>query len=62
MLKKNWRIIRTTLFIVIGLLNTVFISPDLKGTYQNYIGYALLVLAAVDIISMIISSFKKKAI
>ena len=60
MSKTVWRIMRSLLFLVVGLIGTVFIRPELKGTLENYIGYALLVLAAVDIASLIITGFKGK--
>jgi hypothetical protein len=47
--KKNWTVIRTLLFVTIGLLNTVFIRPEDIGTWKNYIGYGLLIVAAADI-------------
>lgn len=46
--KKNWTVIRTLLFVIIGLLNTVFIRPEDIGTWKNYMGYGLLVVAATD--------------
>ncbi len=60
MTKSTWRIIRTIVFVIIGLLNTLFINPELVGTSQNYIGCALLVLALVDIIAMLYGWHKSK--
>jgi hypothetical protein len=51
--KLNWQIIRTLLFIIIGLFNTVLIRPEDIGTWKNYLGYALLIIAVFDIISII---------
>ncbi|NVK50817.1 MAG: hypothetical protein HWE09_13690 [Cyclobacteriaceae bacterium] len=48
--KKNisWNVIRTMLFLIIGLMNTVFVKPEDVGTWKNYLGYGLLILALVD--------------
>jgi len=44
----HWAIVRTILFIVIGLMNTVFIRPEDIGTWKNYVGYGFLLRAVVD--------------
>ena len=46
--KKHWPIARTLLFVIIGLLNTVFIRPEDIGTWKNYVGYGFILLAGVD--------------
>jgi hypothetical protein len=45
---KYWPFIRIALFIIIGLMNTVFIRPEDIGTWKNYVGYALLLLGLID--------------
>jgi len=45
---KNWSLIRTILFIVLGLLNTLLIRPEDIGTWKNYLGYAFLLIGIVD--------------
>ena len=46
--KLIWTIIRTIIFIVVGLLNTVFIRVEDIGSWENYLGYFFLLLAAID--------------
>lgn len=46
--KTTWTAIRTLLFIIIGLLNTVFIRPEDIGSWKNYAGYAFLIIAFFD--------------
>ena len=46
--KKNWAIIRTATFIIVGLMNTAFIRPEDIGSWKNYAGYLFLILAVVD--------------
>ena len=56
--KKIWTIIRTLLFIVIGLMNTVLIRPDDVGSWKNYLGYLFLIIAAIDLFYLIINQLK----
>jgi hypothetical protein len=51
--KKAWPISRTLLLILIGLLNTVFIRPEDIGSWKNYVGYACLVMALIDVTYLI---------
>lgn len=48
--KKNisWNVIRTMLFLIIGLMNMVFVKPEDVGTWKNYLGYGLLIFALSD--------------
>lgn len=55
---KHWSIVRTLFFLIIGLLNTVFIKPDDIGTWKNYVGYGFLLLAVVDTFFLIKQYFK----
>jgi hypothetical protein len=56
--KKHWPIQRTILFIIIGLMNTVFIRPEDIGTWKNYVGYGFLLVAVVDAFFLIKQYFK----
>jgi intracellular septation protein A len=51
--KQNWRIVRSLLFVIIGLLNTVFIRPEDIGTWKNYLGYGFLLVAVIDMFFII---------
>ena len=57
--KKHWTIARTLLFIIVGLMNTVFIKPEDIGTWKNYVGYGFLLLAVVDTFFQIKPYFKR---
>jgi len=57
--KTRWTIIRTLLFLVVGLMNTVFIKTEDIGSWKNYVGYALLVFALIEIVYLLKSSFQK---
>jgi hypothetical protein len=60
-MKKNiWTIIRTTIFIFIGLKSTIFIRPENVGGWENYLGYLLLIFAAFDLSSFLIKFYRKK--
>ena len=51
--KMTWAISRTALFVVIGLLNTVFIRPEDIGSWKNYAGYGFLLLALIDTVVLV---------
>ena len=51
--KVTWTIIRTLLFLIMGLFNTVFIKPEDAGTYKEYLGYFFLILVAAEIVGLI---------
>ncbi len=55
-----WKIIRTVTFIIVGLLNTVFIRAEDVGSWKNYIGYAFLVVATYDTFSVLKELIKGK--
>jgi len=53
-MNKNARtIIRTALFLIIGLMNTVFIRTEDVGSIKNYLGYLFLLVALIDAIFLI---------
>jgi len=60
-MKKKWDFLRTLTFIIVGLLNTVFIRPEDIGSWKNYLGYLLLAFAAMDIGIFIWKKIKKSA-
>lgn len=60
MIKKVWPVIRFSLFIILGLMSTVFIDPELEGSFENYLGYALLLLASIDIVQFVYKRIKIK--
>ncbi len=52
--KITWPIIRILLFLVLGLMNTLWIRPEDVGSWKNYLGYVLLALAVFDIIWLLL--------
>jgi len=48
-----WQYLRPILFIILGLFNTVLIRPEDIGSWQNYLGYAFLVLGFIDALVVI---------
>lgn len=56
-MKNYWEYGRLLLFIIIGLMNTVFIKPEEAGGWENYAGYLFLFLALADLISIIRKKF-----
>lgn len=57
--KEHWAIARTLLFLIVGLLNTVFIRPEDIGTWKNYVGYGVLLVAIVDIFFLVKQYLKR---
>jgi len=51
--KIRWAVLRTMLFIIIGLFNTALIKPEDVGSWKNYLGYLFLFIALVDSIILI---------
>jgi len=58
--KRNWTILNIITFTVIGLMNTVFLKPEDVGTWKNYVGYAFLLIAVVELFYLSINSKKEK--
>lgn len=54
-----WTIPRTSTFWLTGLMNTVFLRPGDIGTWKNYVGYFLLMLALIDTIFLITVMLRK---
>jgi uncharacterized membrane protein len=59
MSKNLWTLIRTLTFILIGLMNTVFIRPEDIGSWKNYVGYLFLIGAAIDAFFLVRKYVKK---
>ena len=47
------------MFAVLGLLYTVFISPEEMGTWKYYFGFVLLFIALIDVVRLV-RTLKKK--
>jgi len=47
-----WHLDRTLLFWIIGGLNTVFIRPEDIGSWKYYVGWAFLLVAALDTVAL----------
>ena len=60
MIKFAWNYARTIFFYLIGILNTLFIKPEEIGTWKNYLGYAILIVAVVDTIFLVKNIVKHK--
>ena len=45
-----WSISTIICLIIVGLMNTVFLKPEDIGTWKNYIGYAFLIGAVLNIV------------
>ena len=46
--KMKWRLIRTVGFYLVGLMNTLLIRDKDIGTFKNYLGYVLIIVAIFD--------------
>jgi len=57
---KNYPFIRFLLFVIVGLMNTVFIRPERVGSWQHYVGFILLALAAFDGILFLVKRKKQR--
>ena len=60
--KSSWKIIRTILFLVVGLMNTILIKPEDIGSFKNYLGYSLLILGIIDAFFLIRSKIKSRKV
>ena len=50
--RAAWRVQRTVLFWVGGVLNTALLRPENVGGWRNWLGWTILVLAAIDTIAL----------
>ena len=57
--KEVWHVLRTVLFWIIGLGNTVFVKAGDAGTWRHWLGWVMLGLAAADTIALY---FKERVI
>ena len=46
--KMKWRLIRTVGFYLVGFMNTLLIRDKDIGTFKNYLGYVLIIVAIFD--------------
>ena len=60
--KHLWKYVRTMTFILVGLMNTVWIKPEDIGSWKNYLGYFLLLLAILEVIFILLHFTKQKSI
>ena len=60
MIRIVWNYIRTIIFYLLGLMNTIFIKPEDVGSMKNYIGYIFLILAILDTIFKVKSIITQK--
>ncbi len=47
-----WRVQRTALLWVVGVFDTALLRPENAGGWRNWLGWAILVLAAIDTIAL----------
>lgn len=57
--KEVWHVLRTVLFWIIGLGNTVFVKTVDAGTWRNWLGWIMLGLAVADTITLF---FKERTV
>lgn len=57
-MRKSWPVARTAVFLVVGLMNTVWLRPEDIGTWKNYLGYILLVLGLIDAVLLFFRFWK----
>ena len=50
--KAVWHLQRTVLFWIIGLLNTAFLRVEDLGSRKNWVGWAVLLIAAADTVAL----------
>ena len=58
-MKNSWTILRTLTFYIVGLFNTLLIKSEDVGTWKNYLGYLLLLIALIDTIVLVNKKFNK---
>lgn len=58
-MQNSWAILRTLTFYIVGLFNTLLIKSEDVGTWKNYLGYLLLLIAVIDTIVLVNKKFNK---
>ncbi len=48
-----WHVLRTVLFWIIGLSNTLWVRPGDAGTWRNWLGWVILALALTDTVVLL---------
>ena len=54
----KWPRFHSYIFLLLGLMNTVFIKEQDVGTYKNYLGYAFLVFVFLEMLIHFINKYK----
>lgn len=55
-----WTIFRTATFWIVGLMSTLFIQKENAGTWQHYLGFAVLAIALIDTLFLVFWFRKRK--
>lgn len=50
--KAVWHLQRTVLFWIVGLMNTALLRPEHEGSWRVWVGWVILMLAALDTIAL----------
>ncbi len=61
-MKNIWTIFRILTFYIVGMFNTVLIKQEDVGTWKNYLGFLLLLIALIDTIVFIKKNKSKRTI
>lgn len=56
--KKSWPVIRTFLFLILGLMNTAWAKAEDLGSWKNYLGYLFLLLFVIDATVLVYQQLK----
>lgn len=59
-MKNSWAILRILTFYIVGMFNTELIKQEDLGTWKNYLGYLLLLIAVIDTIAFIKKNKSKR--
>ncbi len=59
--KRNWGLVRILSLVIIGLLNTVFLKPEDMGSWKNYAGFLFMLLAAINVVFLVVQQQKETA-
>lgn len=58
-MRLYWPVFRIVSYIIIGLMNTVFLPFEAIGSWRNVLGYGLLILAIVEIVFQFVSFLQR---